>query len=1146
MKVFRFSGRMIALAIMMALLLTLSFAQETTGGLQGTVKDEKGALISKAQVELTGTSLIGAKTLLTDASGYYRFANLPPGKYSIKVASPGFATLKRDGITIEIGHLPSLELTLKVGSQQTIVEVTSEAPVIDVTTSTTATNVSSDVIADVPHGTSFQSVIQFAPSARNEPLAGQAGGTGGSLPGSSGNGLGFGYSVGGAADSENSYLVEGQDTENISSGYSKANVPFEFIQEVQVKTSGIEAEHGGALGGVVNVVMKKGSNNWHGQLFSNYESSATDASPHNYLRYDPTSSVQFGNPGFDQASQYYQPKQDHYRLAQTGITVGGPIVKDRVWFFGAFAPQYNSVTRNVDFSGSSDPSLGLQTFNQDTQTYYGVLRVDAALTSKIRVFGSWLSQSGRQSGAALPLADSKNGLSNNSIQSQFSGFAHGIGWTAPNQTFNVGGDITITPRIISTTRFGYFFENYHDFGWQTTTPSYFWAVDSVGGTDSNGNPLPADLQQPYATSTASFDGSYTQKNANKHYQFDEDVAWFKSGMAGTHNFKFGYQFNRLSNDINQHYSVPYAEIVPGQYAYSPLTGTGAAACTTLTAAYGGCYGQYGFVEYVDFGTVGKATDNNHALFAQDAWTLGKGVTLNLGLRIEKETLPTPQGSSALAGHDINFSWSDKIEPRIGGAWDIKQNGKYKLFGSYGVTNDIMKLLVAQTSWGSQRYETCAYGISAPFTIASMDPTFVNGAACPESSPTTGVNWGSGTTPAGMSLIENVNWRPWEPVINGVKPYRQHESVAGLDTTISKDLAFEVRWDRHRLDHVIEDMSLADTTWGELYAIGNPGEGVDKTIDSYANYLASLGQVFGTPTMQFNSAAFGTCPSCPNNPKAVRSYDGIEFRLTKSLSHHWTGMASYTWSSLRGNYTGLTTTDQSDGGTPGRASANTTRSFDEPFYYFTDTGKSANGPLPTDRPNTFKGYVYYSQKWNKRQTTTLGLFQVAYEGSPVTTYADIGEGNSQGTGPIEAAYLFGRGKWVDATTDGSGNITIGNPYNKRTPWFTQSDFNFKHEVRIDPNSGAKTVAFEATIANLFNQKAITQYEASLNSWPSITALFPGGVGLAGSGAAAYQAYETGYNAQQTITNSGVILSSQYGKASGWQAPRTIRLTLRYTF
>ena len=155
------------------------------------------------------------------------------------------------------------------------------------------TNVTEDVIQDVPHGRSFQSVIQFAPSARNEPLAGntvQSNGSGGSSPGSTTNGQAYGFSVAGGADSENSYLVEGQETANVIGGYSHTNVPFDFIQEVQIKTSGVEAEHGGALGGVVNVVMKKGGNGFHGSVFTEYENDSMDGSPNAYSRYNPLDS----------------------------------------------------------------------------------------------------------------------------------------------------------------------------------------------------------------------------------------------------------------------------------------------------------------------------------------------------------------------------------------------------------------------------------------------------------------------------------------------------------------------------------------------------------------------------------------------------------------------------------------------------------------------------------------------------------------------------------------------------------------------------------------------------------------------------------------------------------------------------------------
>src|SRR6266480_4673017 len=219
------------LALVLCGVFSLSaLAQETTGGLQGTVKDPSGALVPHAHVVLTGSSLVGSKEIETDASGYYRFANLPPGSYDLTATAKGFKTIKREGLSIEVGHLPSVDIALEVGTAESVVEVTSEAPVIDVTTTRTMTNVTSDVIDIIPHGRSFQSVIQFAPSARNEPLAGntvQSNGTGGSSPGSTTNGQAFGFSVAGGADSENSYLVEGQETASLIGGYSHTNVPFD-------------------------------------------------------------------------------------------------------------------------------------------------------------------------------------------------------------------------------------------------------------------------------------------------------------------------------------------------------------------------------------------------------------------------------------------------------------------------------------------------------------------------------------------------------------------------------------------------------------------------------------------------------------------------------------------------------------------------------------------------------------------------------------------------------------------------------------------------------------------------------------------------------------------------------------------------------
>ena len=272
---------------------TPAMAQETTGGLQGTVTDPSGAVVPRAKVTATAPTLVGSKVVLSDAAGYYRFSNLPPGNYTLLVEATGFDTLKREGLTLEVGHLPTVNLMLKVGTVNTVVQVSTEGPMIDTTSVTTLTNIPEETLKEIPHGTSFQSVIQFAPSARNEPLEGNRGmsnGSGGSSPGSMSNGGAFGFSIAGGSDSENSYLVEGQETANIIGGFSHTNVPMDFIQEMQMKTSGVDAQYGGALGGVVNVILDKGTKAWHGSVFTTFQDGAMNGALSPNLRYDPSSS----------------------------------------------------------------------------------------------------------------------------------------------------------------------------------------------------------------------------------------------------------------------------------------------------------------------------------------------------------------------------------------------------------------------------------------------------------------------------------------------------------------------------------------------------------------------------------------------------------------------------------------------------------------------------------------------------------------------------------------------------------------------------------------------------------------------------------------------------------------------------------------
>lgn len=1164
---------------------TLCFAQETTGSLQGVIKDPSGAILPGAKVTVTTPSLVGTKSELTDSKGYYHFSNLPPGSYTIVVDATGFKTLKRTGLDLEVGHSPTLDLSLQVGSASETVDVTAEnAPLIDVTSTTTLTNVTSDEIAYVPRGTSFQSVIQFAPSARNEPLMGNTttNGSGSVSPGNGSNGQSFGYSIAGASDSENSYLVEGQETANLIGGYSHTNVPFDFIQEVEIKSSGVQAEYGGALGGVVNVIMKKGSPHYHGSVFMQFENQALDGGLNAFARYDPSSSIAktnwtgstSGYQGYSDATyQNYQPQKPRTSDVFPGFTLGGPLVpygkwRDKLFFFVGFNPQLTRYENTVNYGPASlgNPAVGVIPFSQNTDTYYTTARLDAQVTKKIRVFGSWLYQLQKQYGENLPQADSTQGYYNTASGNSPANYAHTLGFDAPNTTVNTGADITITPSIVSTTRFGYYFENYHDFGYPQGGVVYGFQTSGVGAKEADGTPIPST--SPLYQNQGYQSGPLVQQtnfNSSKAIEVDQDFSWYKSTGLGTHNFKFGYQLNRNSNLIQQVYNEPYFQVFAGQSAfYSPGSPEGVANCATqkYVNSTGGCEGQFGYVTVYDFGTGGKAIAYDNGFYGQDSWTIGKGVTLDYGLRLEKEYLPGEAVGNGAPAKPINFGWGDKIALRVGGAWDVFQNGKVKVFGGYGQFYDQMKLNVAISSFGGQYWNNCTYALNTD-QLSSIVPQFNSSSRyCPSGNTSTQALFAGGTTPPGLSFIENLNQRAFpttcstcssqqEGVAPGLKPYEQHEALAGVDYQLSRTLALEARYDRRRLDHVIEDAAVYNNQVGETFVIVNPGQGANASISSYCNFLYGAGNAGCVPPV-------GT--SLPSaNPAAARSYDGVEFRLQKAVSNHWAGLFSYTYSRLRGNYTGLTSSDLSDGGSGGRNSPNNSRAFDEPYFQYNSFGQSSSGLLPTDRPNTFKGNAYYQLKWLRNFTTNFGIFQYFYQGSPNTSYTDVGL--SFNAFPVKP---FNWGKWADITQNlNNGAVTVSKPYTYRNPWYIESDLQIDQEYRI---TDSMSVKFSATATNALNQHAVTAVYSQIDSaYEGNQYITPNGQSLGGDGTtnnpgglAFYSAATKPYDMQTALNGIPVngeptnsqggpeTINSQYGKPLYYQHPRGIRLQATFTF
>ena len=249
---------------------------------------------------------------------------LPPGVYTINVTSTGFVPVKRVNIELQVGKVLRIDFKLEVGGTTQTVEVISEAAIVDTSQSTVAANVSASSFDHLPKGRNFDSSIALAPGARYESKSG-------------------GYQVDGASASENIFVIDGMDLTNLYSGAlpTSGKIPFEFVQELQIKSSGFEAQYGGAMGGVINVVTKSGTNELHGD-FGLYLGSDVLRS-----KTRPTLRV---NPFDDEIAEYFDNGRDGYRLLNPGASIGGPIKKDKIWFFAGWYPEFRKYERNVTFN----------------------------------------------------------------------------------------------------------------------------------------------------------------------------------------------------------------------------------------------------------------------------------------------------------------------------------------------------------------------------------------------------------------------------------------------------------------------------------------------------------------------------------------------------------------------------------------------------------------------------------------------------------------------------------------------------------------------------------------------------------------------------------------------------------------------------
>src|SRR6266850_1236465 len=271
-------------------------AQEITGNIQGEVKDQTGAVVPNATV--TATSEPRSFTATTNSDGQYRFSNLQPGVYTISATATGFTTAKVENVTVELGRTLNVVLEVRaVGASQSVTVTATTEPIVDVSSTKVATNVTQQEIDVLPKSLNFSSIINVAPGTRSEPNAG-------------------GFQIDGASGSENRFVVDGMDVTRVFGGTlgSTKNIPYDFVREVQIKSGGYEAEFGGATGGVINVVTRSGANDWHGEVRFDFQNDKLKAHDNPVLRRqltDLTKPQYFFNPS----------RKDHTRTMTPTFTL---------------------------------------------------------------------------------------------------------------------------------------------------------------------------------------------------------------------------------------------------------------------------------------------------------------------------------------------------------------------------------------------------------------------------------------------------------------------------------------------------------------------------------------------------------------------------------------------------------------------------------------------------------------------------------------------------------------------------------------------------------------------------------------------------------------------------------------------------------
>jgi hypothetical protein len=1048
----------LAVTFLIANLCSMMWAQESavSGNVSGVVVDSTGAVVPGASLTLTGQA--GTKSAQSTEQGQFTFSQLAPGTYSVKVERQGFKASDVRGIEVAINRTSSVKITLVPGASEEVVNVSAEALAVDTTSTAVGSNLSDKFYSSVPIQRNVAGLFYTTPGVVS------GGGTGAQNP-----------SISGATGLENMYVADGVNITDPAfgglgvftrnTGSVGTGINLSFIKEVQVKTGGFEPQYGQATGGVIQIVTKSGSRDYHGAIAAYGAPSSAAANPNFRDNFRQINVGNINNPtNYDVSGE-----------------LGGyvPGFRERLFFFGSYNPSWTFNHFQASQKARDDLAQVNGSFarygNNQVSTRVLSQNYAAKLTFKISdnhqlessVFGDPAhTDLGPQFAnlylQALPLLSSVS--SNDSFLDK---------WDYGTRNWVVRYNGTLSPTWLVN---GSFTWNNNRF---TDTPL---RQDAYAITDSS----TPNLNIPMSGL------GFTENHASDDYGLTFDTSKVVN-FGGTHTFMVGITNQWLNYDNFKYrtggrYGVPDLGALNGTVygctsASDPncplgktsdasfrlrIARAGCDICPLYTAADGITRKVYLQQNRGEFGAgTTHSTGRYIASYANDSWTLNKYVTVNMGLRWEQYHM---QGT--VASHTFVDNWS----PRLGFSVDPTGNRKTKIYANFGRYNYEMPLdaairnLSSESDLTDMRWAPPTDGtghviVNSDGSIPLTPAYFQNAAHL--------LNGAHGYQDINAQVsVSSTGFAP------GTRMQYQDEFVVGFEHELPHGVVFSARYLDRRLKRIVEDTAAVSP---EGYIAGIPQQyliaNVSKTTDIFHNlkptiYASgatspcgaaapsldpiqdSLGNtVSATQAVCFNAdpkaltatGAFGGdlgpdgIPDGFVNP--VRNYQAVEFEVNKAFSKGWMMRTNYRIAKLNGNYEGAFRNDNQ------QTDPSVSSLFDFTAGNFNMLGDQfAIGPLNTDRRQVVNGYFSYTFSQAHLTGLTLGTGIRLEAGTPISVLAD------------HPAYL------------NSGEIPIGGRGSLgRTPVTGQVDIHAEYGFKVTEHARLKLAS---DIFNLANSKRIT--------------------------------------------------------------------------